>query len=69
MLCAMSDQPHAGPETTEDRIELSETFDRSAEVMTFEPSDEFVMPQAMGIDYIPGIDDIPQSSPAEDDES
>ena len=28
-----------------------------AEVIDFEPSDEFEMPEAVGIDYIPGVDD------------
>jgi hypothetical protein len=28
-----------------------------AEVMDFEPSEQFEMPEAMGIDYIPGHDD------------
>ena len=40
-------------------LRVPEPWERT-EVIDFEPSDEFVMPEAMGIDYVPEQDDNPR---------
>lgn len=42
----MSQQPSNGDEH---KVELSETFEKSAEVVDFDPSEHFRMPQMMGL--------------------